>query len=100
MPRPADRESSVLTFPPRSEWSAEGKPVPIATKIKLAGKTWDLYKGPNNQMTVFSFLPSNGKNINGFKGDVNEFLKYLTKSQGMSATQYLKSVGKSRYEPP
>jgi xyloglucan-specific endo-beta-1,4-glucanase len=44
-------------------------------------------------MTVFSFLPSDGKNIVSFKGDINVFLKYLTQSQGVSANQYLKSVG-------
>jgi xyloglucan-specific endo-beta-1,4-glucanase len=76
-----------------SQWGADGKPVPILKAITLAGTTWDLYKGPNGQMTVFSFLPSNGKNITSFKGDINSFLKYLTQNQGVAATQYLKSVG-------
>lgn len=44
-------------------------------------------------MTVFSFLPSDGKSITSFKGDINVFLKYLTQSQGVAASQYLKSVG-------
>lgn len=61
--------------------------------MKLAGITWDVFKGPNGQMTVFSFLPSDGKNIASFKGDINVFLKYLTQSQGVASTQYLKSFG-------
>lgn len=44
-------------------------------------------------MTVFSFLPADGKQLKSFNGDVNDFLKYLTKSQGLPASQYLKSVG-------
>jgi xyloglucan-specific endo-beta-1,4-glucanase len=52
-----------------------------------------VYKGPNGQMTVFSFLPSDKKNIASFKGDLNVFLKYLTQSQGVATSQYLKSVG-------
>lgn len=76
-----------------SSWGADGKPVPLKTGITLAGQTWDLYKGPNGQMTVFSFLPANGKQIKSFKGDVNDFLKYLTKNQGLSSSQFLKSVG-------
>jgi len=79
--------------PIASAWGADGKPVPLAKGIQLAGITWDLFKGPNGQMTVFSFLPSDGKNIVSFKGDINVFLKYLTQSQGVSANQYLKSVG-------
>lgn len=76
-----------------SSWGADGKPVALAKGISIGGKTWDLYKGPNGQMTVFSFLPSNGQNIASFTGDVNEFFKYLIKSQGVAATQYLKSFG-------
>ena len=52
-----------------------------------------MYKGPNGDMTVFSFLPADGKQIKSFNADVNLFFAYLTKSQGLPATQYLKSVG-------
>lgn len=61
--------------------------------MTLAGQKWDVFKGPNGDMTVFSFLPANGKQIKSFKGDVNDFLKYLIKSQGLSSAQFLKSVG-------
>ena len=52
-----------------------------------------MYKGPNGAMTVFSFLPADGKQIKSFNGDVNQFFAYLTKSQGLPSSQYLKSVG-------
>ncbi len=42
---------------------------------------------------VFSFLPANGATINSFSGDVVDFVKYLTSSQGLPATQYLISAG-------
>jgi xyloglucan-specific endo-beta-1,4-glucanase len=75
-----------------STYSAEGKPVPIASAT-LEGHTWDVYKGPNGDMTVFSFLPAGGKQINSFSGDINKFFAYLVKSQGLSNKQFLKSVG-------
>lgn len=85
--------ANINAGPISSNYNSAGSPVPIASNIKLAGQTWDLFKGPNGDMTVFSFLPTGGKQVKSFKGDVNDFLKYLTKNQGLSASQYLKSVG-------
>lgn len=66
--------------------------MPIGS-ANIAGYDWDLYKGPNGDMTVFSFVPASGKQINSFNGDVNKFFTYLTKNQGLSSSQFLKSVG-------
>jgi xyloglucan-specific endo-beta-1,4-glucanase len=66
--------------------------VPIASAT-LEGHTWDVYKGPNGDMTVFSFLPAGGKQINSFSGDINKFFAYLVKSQSLPNKQFLKSVG-------
>ena len=41
--------------------------------------------------TVFSFVPRS--QIKDYKGDFNDFLKYLTSSQGVSADLYLQSIG-------
>jgi xyloglucan-specific endo-beta-1,4-glucanase len=76
----------------RSAYSAAGNAVPLATTT-IAGQKWNVYKGPNGAMTVFSFLPADGKQIKSFDGDVNLFFKYLIRSQGLPTTQYLKSVG-------
>lgn len=62
----------------------------IAT-VTVAGKQFKLYKGPNGQMTVFSFVAVSA--IDSFNGDLNEFLKYLRTSQGLPSSQILQSAG-------
>jgi xyloglucan-specific endo-beta-1,4-glucanase len=66
--------------------------VPIGSTT-IAGTKWNVYKGPNGAMTVFSFIPADGSQLKNFNGDVNLFFTYLIKSQGLPATQYLKSIG-------
>ncbi|KAF4550681.1 Endoglucanase cel12C-like protein [Elsinoe fawcettii] len=63
---------------------------PIAT-VSLAGKSWKLWKGPNGQMTVFSFVADG--NVGSFNADLKVFVDYLTKSQGLPTSQVLQSVG-------
>jgi xyloglucan-specific endo-beta-1,4-glucanase len=63
---------------------------PIAT-VTVAGTSWKLYKGPNGQMTVFSFVASS--QVKNFNGDLNQFLVYLRNSQGLPGSQILQSVG-------
>ncbi|KAK1976012.1 family 12 glycosyl hydrolase [Colletotrichum cereale] len=68
--------------------SATGSPVARPT---VAGRAWNLYKGTNGQMTVFSFVaPSN---VQSFSGDLKAFAAYLVASQGLPASQILQSVG-------
>ncbi|KAF2622527.1 glycoside hydrolase family 12 protein [Macroventuria anomochaeta] len=62
----------------------------IAT-VTIAGNQFKLWKGPNGQMTVFSFVAVNP--INSFNGDLNEFLIYLRGYQGLPRSQVLQSVG-------
>lgn len=64
---------------------------PIGT-VTLAGTEWQLYKGPNGQMTVFSFVASSGS-VENFSADVTEFTKYLISEHGVADTQILQSVG-------
>jgi hypothetical protein len=85
------KANTILTLF-RSAYGADGKAVPIGSTT-IAGTKWNVYKGPNGAMTVFSFLPADGSQIKSFNGDVNLFFQYLTKSQGLPATQYLKSIG-------
>lgn len=63
---------------------------PIAT-LNIAGVSWDLYKGPNGQMTVFSFKAKS--NVQSFKADLTDFTKYLVSKQGVSSRQILQSIG-------
>jgi len=68
--------------------SATGSPVARPT---VAGRAWNLYKGTNGQMTVFSFVaPSN---VQSFSGDLKAFVTYLVGSQGLPASQILQSIG-------
>lgn len=62
----------------------------IAT-VTIAGKQFKLYKGPNGQMTVFSFVATSP--INSWNGDLNAFLVYLRGNQGLPKNQILQSVG-------
>ncbi|KAF3941967.1 Endoglucanase-1 [Dactylella cylindrospora] len=62
----------------------------IAT-IAIDGVSWNLYKGPNGQMTVFSFVATNAP-VTNWSGDLNNFIKYLTSSQGLPNTQYLNTI--------
>lgn len=54
---------------------------PAIAKPTIGGTTWSLFKGPNGDTTVFSFVaPSN---IGNFKADLLPFLTYLTNNQGV-----------------
>ena len=62
---------------------------PIATPT-IAGTTWKLFKGPNGDVTVFSFVaPSN---IGDFSADLKLFFNYLTTSQGVSTSNVVTSL--------
>lgn len=63
----------------------------IAT-VTLAGISWDLYQGTNAQMTVLSFVASQG-NVENFSGDLAEFINYLVSEQGVPDSQILQSIG-------
>ncbi|KAH8130423.1 xyloglucan-specific endo-beta-1,4-glucanase [Trichoderma asperellum] len=62
---------------------------PIATPTIL-GTKWKLFKGPNGDTTVFSFVaPSNIKNWNG---DLKAFFTYLTSKEGVSVGMVVTSL--------
>jgi xyloglucan-specific endo-beta-1,4-glucanase len=68
--------------------SATGSPIATVT---LAGSSWKLYNGRNGQMNVYSFVAAS--DVKNFKGDLMEFVKYLTSKQGMPTSQILQSIG-------
>ncbi|KAF8448373.1 concanavalin A-like lectin/glucanase domain-containing protein [Terfezia claveryi] len=66
---------------------------PVASGIRLAGQTWNLYKGPNGSMTVFSFVATSNRGIvSNFTGDAKTFLTYLIANQGMPTSQYVNTI--------
>ncbi|KAI9063623.1 glycoside hydrolase family 12 protein [Trametes sanguinea] len=74
--------------PISSQYGSDGKPVPVASNLSIAGHTWNLYSGSNGANNVFSFLPTSGT-ITSFSGDIKAFLTYLTQHEGVSTSQYL-----------
>ncbi|KAK3703326.1 hypothetical protein LTR37_014538 [Vermiconidia calcicola] len=76
--------------PISSTYGADGSATPIAT-VALAGTNWTLYKGPNGDMTVFSFLADS--EVTNFSGDLKEFIDYLASNQGLPSSQHLLSAG-------
>ncbi|KAJ8455408.1 hypothetical protein ONZ51_g12472 [Trametes cubensis] len=74
--------------PISSQYGSDGKPVPVASNLSIAGHTWNLYSGSNGANAVFSFLPTSGT-ITSFSGDIKAFLDYLTQHEGVSTSQYL-----------
>jgi xyloglucan-specific endo-beta-1,4-glucanase len=62
---------------------------PIASP-NIGGHTFNLFKGPNGAMTVFSFVATSS--ITAFTGDLAAFFKYLETNQGLSTSQFLLSI--------
>ena len=62
---------------------------PIATPT-IAGTTWKLFKGPNGDVTVFSFVAPSS--IGDFSADLKLFFNYLTASQGVSTSNVVTSL--------
>jgi hypothetical protein len=48
--------------PISSSYDANGRAVPVATNVSVGGHTWNVFKGPNGSITVFSFLRTSKSN--------------------------------------
>ncbi|GJJ06496.1 hypothetical protein Clacol_000688 [Clathrus columnatus] len=70
--------------------SGKGGIQPVGSQItngtEIAGFPWNLWKGPNGNWEVLSFVSASG-DINDFDVDLNEFFGYLVEEQGVSASQ-------------
>ena len=58
----------------------------ILSGLNIAGHTWNLWKGPNSNWQVLSFVSSTG-DITNFNADLKDFFNYLVQSQGVSSSQ-------------
>ncbi|KAJ7188769.1 endocellulase [Mycena filopes] len=63
----------------------------ITSGTVVAGHTWNLWKGPNANWQVLSFVSAAG-NINAFDVDLNDFFTYLVAQQGVASTQFVQSI--------
>ncbi|KAI9051216.1 hypothetical protein LZ554_005318 [Drepanopeziza brunnea f. sp. 'monogermtubi'] len=75
--------------PISSSYGSSGNAVPVASPTIL-GVKWNVFKGPNGDTTVFSFVPPS--NIGNFKGDLKLFFNYLTSSQGVPTSSVVTSL--------
>ncbi|KAG6865660.1 hypothetical protein C0991_000579 [Blastosporella zonata] len=80
----------------------------VTTGISLAGQTWTLWKGPNSNWEVFSFVVTS--QVNSFSADLNVFFRtwlvhfqpllnltfglveYLIANQGVAGSQYVQAI--------
>ncbi|KAI0088696.1 endocellulase [Irpex rosettiformis] len=63
----------------------------ILSGLNIAGHTWNLWKGPNANWEVLSFVSANG-DITDFDADLNDFFTYLVQSQGVASTQFVQAI--------
>ncbi|KAI0034867.1 endocellulase [Vararia minispora EC-137] len=63
----------------------------ITTATPIAGHTWNLWKGPNANWQVLSFVSSTG-DITDFNVDLKAFFDYLVSSQGVASTQFVQAI--------
>ncbi|KAJ7099524.1 endocellulase [Mycena belliarum] len=63
----------------------------ITTGTVVAGHTWNLWKGPNGNWEVLSFVSATG-DLNSFDVDLNDFFTYLIEEQGVASTQFVQSI--------
>jgi len=61
------------------------------TDISLAGHKWTLWRGPNANWEVLSFVSQDG-DITDFNADLNVFFQYLVEKQGVAPSQYVQAV--------
>ncbi|KAJ7653826.1 endocellulase [Mycena rosella] len=63
----------------------------ITTGTVVANHTWNLWKGPNANWEVLSFVSAAG-DLNSFDVDLKDFFTYLISEQGVAPTQYVQSI--------
>ncbi|GMF13967.1 unnamed protein product [Phytophthora lilii] len=64
--------------------SSTGKAI---TDVTIGGNSFKVYKGPNGSTTCFSFVAT--RTITNFSADLQKFLSYLVRNQGLPSSQYL-----------
>ncbi|PSR70920.1 hypothetical protein PHLCEN_2v13192 [Hermanssonia centrifuga] len=63
----------------------------ILSGLQIAGHTWNLWKGPNANWEVLSFViadPETPPEVRNFNADLNAFFQYLIQEQGVASTQW------------
>ncbi|KAF8062545.1 endocellulase [Lyophyllum atratum] len=95
VPSSGNPASSASSFEIMIWLSGLGGIQPVGSQIKsgisIAGHTWNLWRGPNQNWQVLSFVSASG-DIKNFSADLNLFFKYLIANQGVAATQFVQAI--------
>ncbi|CAL1713758.1 unnamed protein product [Somion occarium] len=95
VPQSGDPATSASSFEIMIWLSGLGGIQPVGSQIlsnlQIAGHSWNLWKGPNANWQVLSFVSANGE-VRDFDVDLNEFFKYLIAEQGVASTQFLQAI--------
>ncbi|KXN85830.1 Endoglucanase-1 [Leucoagaricus sp. SymC.cos] len=89
-----DPASSASSYEIMIWLSGQGGIQPIGSQtatVSLAGHNWNLWKGPNQNWQVLSFVSADG-DVTDFDADLKEFFDYLVQSQGVAGSQYIQSI--------
>ncbi|KAK0459104.1 endocellulase [Desarmillaria tabescens] len=62
----------------------------IATNVNVAGHSWNVWRGPNANWQVISFVSPT--EIHNFNVDLKDFFNYLVAQQGVSSSQYVQAI--------
>jgi len=75
--------------------SGKGGIQPVGSQItngtSIAGHTWNLWKGPNANWEVLSFVSAEG-DLTDFNVDLKDFFDYLIAEQGVSSSQFVQAI--------
>lgn len=63
----------------------------ITTGTEIAGHSWNLWSGPNQNWHVYSFVSASG-NINSFSADLNDFFTWLETNEDVDSSLYLQEI--------
>ncbi|KAI0369402.1 endocellulase [Pilatotrama ljubarskyi] len=87
--------SSASSFEIMIWLSGKGGIQPVGSQIQsginLAGHNWNLWRGPNANWQVLSFVSQDG-DITNFNADLKEFFDYIVQNQGVSSSQFVQAI--------
>ncbi|KAI0671215.1 endocellulase [Trametes maxima] len=63
----------------------------VQSGIELAGHTWNLWRGPNTNWEVLSFVSADG-DLTDFNADLKDFFDYIVQEQGVSSSQFVQAI--------
>ncbi|EIW52355.1 endocellulase [Trametes versicolor FP-101664 SS1] len=63
----------------------------VQSGISLAGHNWTLWKGPNANWEVLSFVSQDG-DITNFNADLKKFFDFIQENYGVASSQFVQAI--------